>query len=132
MSEDAIRDLFKRYIAALNAHQMDRMTEFVHEEVLQNLRSVTRADVISDLKGHIASVPDFKWRVKDVVVEGDTVAARLFNIGTPTKTWLGIEPTGRTVETLEFAFHKARDGKFYEMNYAMDVVGLLRQLSLLR
>lgn len=56
----------------------------------------------------------------------------MYNIGTPTKTWLGIEPTGRTVETLEFAFHKARDGKFYEMNYAMDVVGLQRQLGLLQ
>ncbi len=62
----------------------------------------------------------------------DSPDCRMFNIGTPTKMWLGIEPTGRTVETLEFAFHKARDGKFYEMNYPMDVVGLQRQLGLLQ
>ncbi len=130
MGEDEVRDLFGRYISALNAHEMDRMTEFVHETVLQNLRPVTRADVVADLKGHIEAVPDFRWRVRDVVVQGDTVAARLFNIGTPAKRWLGVEPTGRTVETLEFAFHKARDGKFYEMNYAMDVAGLQRQLGL--
>ncbi|MCG6122967.1 MAG: ester cyclase [Microvirga sp.] len=130
MTEKDIRELFDRYIAALNAHQMERMTEFVHDTVVQNLKLVTRADVIADLKGHIEAVPDFRWRVRDVVVEGDTIAARLFNIGTPMKSWLGIEPTGRTVETLEFAFHKARDGKFYEMNYAMDVVGLQKQLGL--
>jgi predicted ester cyclase len=130
MTEKDIRDLFDRYIAALNAHEMDRMTEFIHDDVVQNLKLITRADVISDLKGHVDAVPDFRWRVRDVVVERDTVAARLFNIGTPAKSWLGIEPTGRTVETLEFAFHKARDGKFYEMNYAMDVVGLRKQLGL--
>lgn len=130
MSEAGIRDLFSRYIAALNAHQMDRMDEFVHERVLQNLKPVSRDTVIADLKGHIASVPDFQWRVKDVIVEGDTLAARLFNIGTPARKWLDVEPTGRTVETLEFAFHKARAGKFYEMNYAMDVIGLRRQLGL--
>ncbi len=129
MTEKEVRELFDRYIAALNAHQMDRMTEFVHDKVVQNLKVVTRADVISDLKSHIDAVPDFRWRVKDVVVEGGTIAARLFNIGTPKKSWLGIEPTGKTVETLEFAFHKARDGKFYEMNYAMDVVGLQKQLG---
>jgi predicted ester cyclase len=130
MTEKDIRDLFDRYIDALNAHEMDRMTEFVHDEVVQNLKLVTRADIISELKGHIDAVPDFRWRVRDVVVERDTIAARLFNIGTPAKSWLGIEPTGKTVETLEFAFHKARDGKFYEMNYAMDVVGLRKQLRL--
>ena len=130
MTETEIRDLFDRYIAALNAHQMDRMDEFVHEEVLQNLTPVSRADIIADLKGHIDAVPDFRWRVRDVIVEDDAVAARFYNIGTPVKPWLGVEPTGRTVETLEFSFHKARDGKFYEMNYAMDVMGLRRQLGL--
>ncbi|WP_157421945.1 ester cyclase [Acidovorax sp. Root219] len=130
MTEKKIRDIFDRYIAALNAHQMDRMTEFVHDKVVQNLKLVSREDVISDLKGHINAVPDFRWRVRDVVVEGDTIAARLFNIGTPAKSWLGIEPTGKTVETLEFAFHKVRDGKFYEMNYAMDVIGLRKRLGL--
>lgn len=129
MTENEIRDLFDRYIAVLNLHEMDRMTEFVHEEVVQNRTLVKREDVIADLKGHIGAVPNFKWRVLDVVVEGDTIAARLFNIGTPAKLWLGVEPTGKTVETLEFAFHKARDGKFYEMNYAMDVVGLQKQLG---
>ncbi len=130
MTESEVLDLFTRYIAALNAHEMDRMDEFVHVQVLQNLTLVPRTKVIADLKGHIEAVPDFKWRAKDVIVKGDTVAGRFLNIGTPARRWLDVEPTGRTIETLEFCFHKARDGKFYEMNYAMDVMGLRHQLGL--
>lgn len=129
MSKNDLRQFFMKYIEVLNAHEMDRMDEFVHERVMQNMQPVTREYVIKELYGHVEAVPDFKWRVKDLVVEGDTVAARLFNIGTPAKEWLGIAPSGRTVETLEFAFHKVRDGRFYEMNYAMDVMGLKRQLT---
>jgi predicted ester cyclase len=129
MSRDELAAFFTRYIAALNTHDMDRMTEFVHPELTQHGKTITRNDVIASLKGHVAAVPDFRWRVVDMAIEGDTVAARLFNIGTPAKTWLGLEPTGATVEYGEFAFHKVRDGKFYEQNYAIDVLEVQRQLA---
>ena len=129
MSRDALAAFFNRYIAALNMHDMDRMTEFVHPELTQHGKTITRDDVIASLKGHIEAVPDFKWRVVDMAIEGDTIAARLYNIGTPAKTWLGLEPTGATVEYGEFAFHKVRNGKFYEQNYAIDVLEIQRQLA---
>jgi predicted ester cyclase len=56
-------------------------------------------------------------------------ALQFFNIGTPVKPWLGLPPTGVTVEYAEFAFHKVRDGRFYEMNYAMDVLDVQCQLA---
>jgi predicted ester cyclase len=129
MSETDVRGVFERYIAALNAHEFHRMTEFVHDEVVVNGHSVRRDDVIAELQGHGDAVPDFTWRVQDVAVEGDRVAARLFNRGTPAKEWFGVTPTGVTVEYAEYAFHKVRDGRFYEMNYLMDAQAVQRQLS---
>jgi predicted ester cyclase len=129
MSRNDLEAFFMRYIAVLNTHEMDRMTEFIHPELTQHGETITRDEVIASLKRHVAAVPDFKWRVVDLAIEGDTVAARLFNIGTPTGTWLGLEATGATVEYGEFAFHKVRDGKFYEQNYAMDVLAIQQQLT---
>ncbi|RKK00477.1 hypothetical protein EBE87_28315 [Pseudoroseomonas wenyumeiae] len=129
MSKSELKAFFMRYIDALNTHDMDRMTEFVHDELTQHGKTITRADVIASLKGHVDAVPDFKWRVVDMAIDGDTVAARLYNIGTPKKKWLGLEPTGATVEYGEFAFHKVRDGRFYEQNYAIDVLEVQRQLA---
>lgn len=86
MSEKEVREVFERYIEALNAHEFDRMTEFIHDELTENGRPVTRDDVIAELKGHGDAVPDFTWRVRDVAIDGDRVAARLFNKGTPRRS----------------------------------------------
>ncbi|MFD0743095.1 ester cyclase [Phytohabitans flavus] len=92
MSESEVREVFERYIDALNAHDFDRMTEFVHDELIENGKPVTRDDIIAELKAHGDAVPDFTWRVQDVAIDGDRVAARLFNKGTHTKQWLGVPP----------------------------------------
>ena len=104
MSDSDVREVFERYIDALNDHDFDRMTEFIHDELVENGRPVTRDDVIAELKGHGAAVPDFTWRVQDIANDGDLVAARLFNKGTHTKEWLGVAPTGTTLEFAEYAF----------------------------
>ncbi|WP_247706256.1 ester cyclase [Streptomyces liliiviolaceus] len=129
MSDTELRAFFQRYIDALNAHEFHRMTEFVHDDVLMNGRPVTRDDVIAAQTEHTDAVPDFTWRVEDLAIDGDQVAARLFNRGTPAKEWFGVHPTGATVEYAEFAFHKVRDGKFYEMNYLMDAQAVRQQLT---
>ncbi|WP_052852871.1 ester cyclase [Streptomyces avicenniae] len=120
---------FGNYIDALNTHEFHRMTEFIHDELVMNGRAVTRDEVIAELEGHGDAVPDFTWRVQDLAVEGDRVAARLFNRGTPAKEWFGLAPTGATVEYGEYAFHKVRDGRFYEMNYLIDVEAVRSQLA---
>ncbi|MEV4992962.1 ester cyclase [Streptomyces niveus] len=129
MSDTDLREFFQRYIDALNAHEFHRMTEFIHDELVMNGQRVTRDDVIAELEGHGAAVPDFTWRVQDLAVEGDRVAARLFNKGTPVKEWFGVTPTGATVEYGEYAFHKVRDGRYYEMNYLIDAQAVERQLA---
>lgn len=129
MSGSDLHEFFQRYIDALNAHEFHRMTEFIHDELVMNGRRVTRDDVIAELEGHGAAVPDFTWRVQDLAVEGDRVAARLFNKGTPVKEWFGVTPTGATVEYGEYAFHKVRDGRYYEMNYLIDAQAVERQLA---
>ncbi|MGI5149452.1 ester cyclase [Plantactinospora sp. CA-294935] len=129
MSESEVREVFERYIEALNAHDFDRMTEFVHDELIENGKPATRADIIAELKAHGDSVPDFTWRVQDVAIDGDRVAARLYNKGTHTKEWLGVAPTGATLEFAEYSFHKVRDGRFYEMNYLIDAQAVQAQLK---
>lgn len=129
MSSTDLRTFFQNYIDALNTHEFHRMTEFIHDEIVMNGRPVTRDEVIAELEGHGDAVPDFTWRVQDLAIEDDRVAARLFNKGTPTKEWFGVTPTGATVEYAEYSFHKVRDGRFYEMNYLIDAQAVERQLA---
>lgn len=73
--------------------------------------------------------PDFTSTVDDVVAEGDTVALRLTERGTHDGEFVGIDPTGRTVEFRAMVFFRPEDGKVAERWTQLDRLGLLGQLG---
>lgn len=75
------------------------------------------------------AVDNFTWRLDDVVAEGDKVAARLTDTGTPVRTWLGLGPTGESVTFSEFAFYQFRYGRFEHMWYMLDSQSIAEQLT---
>ena len=129
MSDTDLRAFFERYLAVLNAHDLDRLSEFVHDDVVVNGQAMTREEMVGAVRAHIDAVPDLTWRVADLVIAGDTVAARFLNTGTPVKAWFGAGPNGRTVEYAEHVLHKVRDGRFFEQNFLLDVAAVRDQLS---
>jgi predicted ester cyclase len=57
--------------------------------------------VIARFKGLAGVVPDLAWVIKEVFVSGDdTIIVQGEATGTPVKTFLGIEPTGRSFRTM--------------------------------
>lgn len=113
----------------LNTHEFHRLGEFMHDDLLVNGQMVTLSQMISELEGHIAAVPDLVWRVENIAVEGNQVAARLYNRGTPVREWLGSKPNGVSVEFAEHVFHKVVDGRFYEQNFLLDAWSVQQQLA---
>ncbi|MEV0352046.1 ester cyclase [Nonomuraea sp. NPDC050680] len=70
----------------------------------------TRADVVAALKGITDAVPDFHWEIKEVAINGETLACHSVNHGTPTKEWLGVAPTGAPIEIDKFAIYRSATG----------------------
>jgi predicted ester cyclase len=130
MSNPDLTQFYTRYIAAINARQFDVVEQLVHEDVLMNGKPHKRADVLASLKGIADAVPDYVWGLQDLFVVDDRIAARLQNTGTPTKPFLGHEPTGASVNFMEFAAYKVRDGRFAEMWYLMDSAAVSEQLRI--
>ncbi|MDT0265811.1 ester cyclase [Streptomyces sp. DSM 44915] len=120
---------YRRYLAALNAHQFDRMGEFLHERVTHNGAPTTRAHIQAALRDIGEAVPDFTWRLRGLVAEGDQLAALLTNTGTPTREWLDQAPTGASFEITEYGFYRLRDGRFTDLSNLHDADTLRRQLA---
>ena len=129
MPETNLREFYERYIEALNAHEFDRMDEFIHESVVLHSEPSTRAAVVAQLNSIVDAVPDFHWETQELALNGDSRAARLINTGTPTKEWLGAVPTGRSIEIVEYAIYRIRDGRFQTMSALHDAEALQRQLA---
>jgi predicted ester cyclase len=107
MSDTDLREFYLRCIEALNAHEIHRMDEFIDEETTLSGEPGTRDQVIAVLNATVDAVPDVHRQPREIVVDGDRLAARPTNTGTPAKEWLGVAPTGASFEIVEYAIYRA-------------------------
>jgi len=129
MTQEELRDFYRRYVELANNRDFDRMDEFAHDEVIMNGTPVSRDDMVAEFRRHTDAVPDLSWEIQELLVEGTHVAARLVDTGTPVAEWNGLAPTGATVTFAETAFYEVVDGRFKHMWYLMDGVALRSQLA---
>jgi DNA-binding GntR family transcriptional regulator len=62
----------------------------------------------------IRAFPDYHWDLQQVVVQGDTVCARLIGRGTHTGSFSGIAPTGATISVQELVVYRFAGGKIVQ------------------
>ena len=74
--------------------------------------------------------PDFRLEIEDLVVDGDLVWLRMVGSGTNDGSFMGHEPTGRTMRTAVFDVLRVRDGRIVEHWGVPDRLGALLQLGL--
>jgi predicted ester cyclase len=129
MSDSDLREFYLRYIAELNAHRFDQMGEFIDDRTTLNGEPATRDDLIAVQKADVAAVPDLHWELQELLFDGDRLAARLVNTGTPVKEWLGVEPTGASFKITEYAIYQVRNGRFVHMTALHDAGEMRRQLA---
>jgi len=129
MTDAALKDWYLRYVAALNAHKLDGLDEFIADDVVLNGDPGTRDDVAAVLNHEIDAVPDLHWEVEELLFDRDRIAVRATNTGTPVKEWLGVPPSGASFEIVEYAIYKVSDGRFVQMTSLHDSSEMLRQLT---
>ena len=129
MSNPDLREFYDRYIAALNARDFDVMDKFIHDEVTLNGKPATREDILAVQRPEAGAVPDLHWVLTNLIIDGDRLGAQLVNTGTPTKTFVGVEPTGASFEVVEYAVYQVIDGRFKHMAAIHNAEAVKRQLS---
>jgi NTE family protein len=80
------------------------------------------------LAGTFASFPDITLAVDDTIADGDLVVVRWSGTGTHDGPWLGIEPTGKTVNFTGTNIYRFACGKIVESWSEMDGLSVLREL----
>jgi predicted ester cyclase len=106
--------LYERYLTRCNEHRVDQLGEFVSEQVSGSGPVDGLAAYIDGVKAVCTAFPDYHWELQELVVEGNTIAARLIGQGTHTGPFSGIAPTGRKVSTQELVIYRIADGKIVQ------------------
>ncbi len=64
-------DLYKRYIACLNARALEALGEFVADDVVRNGKRLGLDGYRAMLEGNYRDIPDLQFRVEWIVAEED-------------------------------------------------------------
>jgi predicted ester cyclase len=114
----------RRLVAeVLNGGKLDVIDELYAPELAAEAR-----DWIAPF---LASFPDTRMEIVDLIAEGNRVAARFACSGTHTGEWLGHAPTGRRFEQIdEASFYRIRGGRIVESWGVEDTLRRLEQLGL--
>ena len=75
--------------------------------------------------------PDMKWTVLEQIAEGDNVVTRFSWTGTYQGEFMGIPPTGKSVEVWGVVRDVVRKILFVERRIIMDTVSLLQKLGVM-
>ena len=99
-----MKDLYRRYIARCNAHELASLGEFVADDVKVNDDPVGLDGYIAGLQTVVDAFPDFHWDLRHVLVEEPWLSAHFTDTGTH-------QATGRTLRIQELSLYRFEHGK---------------------
>ena len=88
-----------------------------------------RDGFVAQVGGFGKLIPDLKWDIKDVLVDGNRIIVRSEASGTPVGPFFGVAPTGKSFKIMTIDIHTIKDGKAITAHHVEDWAGALRQLQ---
>jgi steroid delta-isomerase-like uncharacterized protein len=105
------------------------MASFYASTIRVNEVPMDRAAVAAQFAPLFSAFPDWHWEIRNLVVDGDYIAAHFTVTGTHRGAFQGIEATERRVAISEFTFYRIENGKFAEVWDHADVDAVMRQIG---
>jgi steroid delta-isomerase-like uncharacterized protein len=128
---------FKRFLDASNTGDEQLMLTTIDEIFESDARirtpvplHTTGAQAMKDVFTVLhRAYPDLHIEVEDLIEEGDKLVARNKVTGTHRGEYMGLAPTGKSVEYNEIFILRFEDGRIAETWGVVDVLSQLRQLG---
>ena len=110
---------------------------FAKDCVTHQLRSGMPTDAVprgpqamkEHVAGWIASFPDLRFSIEQMLSEGDRVVMQLLMEGTHQDAWLGIPASGKKLQIRMFTVHRVVLGKIVEDWVLVESLGIFQQLG---
>lgn len=88
-----------------------------------------REDLTKVFKAMGKMVPNLRWTIQDVWVTEDRIVVLGEASGTPTETFFGVEPTGRSFRTISLDIFTVKNGKLSSAYHVENWVGAIAQVK---
>ena|SRR5581483_5981055 len=128
MTEAELADLYRAYIACLNARDWADLGRFVAEHARHNGRPLGLAGYRAMLERDVAEIPDLRFDLDLLLSKPPMIAARLRFACTPKGAFLGLPVNGRRIGFTENVFYRFEAGKIIEVWSVIDKLAIEAQL----
>jgi steroid delta-isomerase-like uncharacterized protein len=137
MSDTAIKSIVRRYYEeVVNTGDIEDILRFVSPDYTEDHDGVKHRVGIEGAKEHIRGVrrtyPDLHLTVEQQIAEGEWVATRVTMRGTHRGEWLGIPPTGKTIEVTAVNLDRVVGGRIVEHGGAANLLQPLLEIGAVR
>jgi predicted ester cyclase len=89
----------------------------------------TRDEVLAGMRQRLASIPDLKWVIKEVMVSGNRAIVRGEATGTPVGNFMGATTNGKSFKLMSIDIHTIEGGRIVRTYHVEDWQGAFRQIS---
>ena len=133
---EANKRFMNRFVDFINTADQKLAEELVSQKAIFYVPG--RTDPVKGPEGYMAIVqmmrsgfPDIQWKLEDVVVEPDKVAARFIMHGTHEGAFLGVAASGRQISVQALNIYHVCDGQIVREYGQPDLLGLMQQIGAL-
>ncbi len=124
------KSLLERWLEAGDAGDVAAFHELLHDDVVVHAPLGLSTHGVEDEKevwrAALAAIAGLRHDVQEVIVDGDSMAARVIVTGTLVEAFAGVPPSGEPFRLDQVVFAHVRDGKASEVWEVADVGVLLR------
>ncbi len=127
MGADENKLLVRRYYEEIvNTGDVDRLAEFISPDYVEFYNNVCYPVGLEGARQHVLGVrntyPDLHLTVEQQIAEGEWVVTRVTARGTHSGVWLGMKPTGKTVEMTAVNIDRVVDDRIVEHGGAANLL----------
>ena len=128
MTEDALSQHYRDYIACLNRQDWLNLHRFVAADARHNGRPFGLAGYRAMLERDFEEIPDLQFNIELLICDPPYVASRLRFDCRPKGLFLGLPVNGRRVNFTENVFYEFRDERIVEVWSVVDKAAIEAQL----
>jgi steroid delta-isomerase-like uncharacterized protein len=122
----------RAFYDAFNAHDPGRFDRALAEDWISTPSQQPGRDAFKQMiQGVFRTFPDLRFRIEDVVAEGNRVAVRTTGTGTQSGEFVGLPATHRSVTFQTIDIHRVEGGRIHESWHVEDWLSVLFQLGAL-
>ncbi len=120
MTRSELAEIYRAYIACLNAQDWERLGQFVDDHAIHNGRPLGLSGYRAMLVRDFEDIPDLNFIIGLLTVDPPYVASRLLFDCAPKGLFLGLPVNGRKVAFSENVFYAFRGSKIGEVWSVID------------